>query len=530
MKWTSHYKVSIWTRLAAAASVCAALSLSSMASAAVPTPVIKSSPAGTHGFPFQSSALNLAQSGFVEQEFLISGTANAYVTEGTLGTNGQWKAKPNPGVTSAYTTRLLVRRPTDPSRFNGTVVVEWLNVSGGFDTAPDWALISDELLREGYAWVGVTVQFVGALALQQWESGSADRYATIFHPGDSFAYDIYSQAAQAIRVPGGVKPLGSLTSRIRQVLADGESQSAGEMITYYNAIQPLAKVYDGFLIHSNGAGAPLSQSFAGFLPFSGQTLPPPDGVPATPDIRVPPTSFLRTDLSASVVFVNTESDLGDPLGGARSVHQQPDSQHFRMWEIAGTSHADQKLLASANADSAKSGMQQNLDCGNPPLNNGPDNYAMRAAVNALRVWAATGIAPSIGPRFSVTVPPAPQPVVLHRDPATGLVIGGIRLPQIAVPISTETGVRPGGAVSANPFCFLFGASDLWNGDTDAWDGQAGFDPSPTPEPVLSVLYPTHADYEFRVLDATVDALLRGFLRPADAGAIISQAEHAHVPQ
>ena len=527
MTYIDQCRISIWIRFAVIA--CAAFFVAFSATAAVSTPAIQVSPAGTHGFPFQSSALKLAKFGFVEEEFLISGTAQAYVNDGSLGADGKWRAKPNPGVTAAYTTRLLVRRPAIPSRFNGTVVVEWLNVSGGFDTAPDWALISDELLRRGYAWVGVTAQFVGVLALQQWETGPADRYATVFHPGDSFSYDIYSQAAAAVRAPGSVKPLGPLTSRIRQVLADGESQSAGRMITYYNAIQPLAKIYDGFLIHSNGAGAALSQSFAGLIPFPTQNIPPPNGVPATPDIAVPPTSFLRTDLDAPVMFVNTESDVGDLLGGGRSVHQQPDSRHFRMWEIAGTSHADQNLIASASADSAKSGLQQNVDCGNPPINDGPDNYAMRAAVHALRVWAGFGVAPAVGPRFSLTIPAPPAPVVINRDPATGLVMGGIRLPQIAVPTATETGDRPVGALSANPFCFLFGASDPWNGDTDPWDGQTGFDPSPTPEPVLGVLYPTHADYVRKVFNATLDSLFHGFLRPADAVKTIVQAERAQVP-
>ena len=43
-------------------------------------------------------------------------------------------------------------------KFNGTVVVEWLNVSGGVDAAPDWTFAHTELIREGYAWVGVSAQ------------------------------------------------------------------------------------------------------------------------------------------------------------------------------------------------------------------------------------------------------------------------------------------------------------------------------------------------------------------------------------
>jgi len=512
----------------AAITACAALTAG--ADAAVPMPAVKASPAGTHGFPFNASALDLARFGFVEEEFLISGTAQAYVNEGELRSDGQWKAKPNPKAKAAYTTRLLVRRPTDPAKFNGVVIVEWLNVSGGYDGAPDWALLSDEILREGYAWVGVSAQFVGAVALQQWENGSANRYAAIVHPGDSFSYDIYSQAAQAIRTPGAVKPLGSLTPNVRELLADGESQSAARMVTYYNAVHPLAKVYSGFLIHSIGFGAPLSQSSGGGM--ASRMVPPvpaPKGVPVTSDIAPAPNSFIRTDVAEPVMFVNTETDVV-VLGAAQSVHQQADSRNFRMWEIAGTAHGDQSLLGNANLDAIKSGKGQKFDCGNPPINNGPDRYAMPAALHALRLWAGVGVAPSTGPRFSVTMATPPAPAVLNRDPATGLVIGGIRLPQIAVPTSTETGTRPMGASTANQFCAVFGASDPWNGDRDPWDNQAGVDPSPTPEPVLSVLYPTHDDYIFKVFAATSDSLMHGYLRPTDAVKIISQAEQAHIPQ
>ena len=77
--------------------------------------------------------------GYATDEYFVSGTAN-----------GQ-----------PYKTRILVYRPTNPKTFRGTVVVEWLNVSGGVDAAPDWVQGHVELLREGVAWVGVSAQIVG---------------------------------------------------------------------------------------------------------------------------------------------------------------------------------------------------------------------------------------------------------------------------------------------------------------------------------------------------------------------------------
>ena len=189
-------------------------------------PTVSPSPHGVHGFPFGSTVIDLSAAGYVETEFLMSGSATAYAPAAAFGKEGRWKAMPNPGITAPYTTRLLVRRPLNPKNFNGIVIVEWLNVSAGFDNSAEWAYAHDEFLKDGYAFVGVTAQFVGAQGLLAWEAGEkGDRYKTIFHPGDSFSYDMFSQAAQAIR-GAAVQPLGELTSHVAKIIGHGYSQSA----------------------------------------------------------------------------------------------------------------------------------------------------------------------------------------------------------------------------------------------------------------------------------------------------------------
>jgi hypothetical protein len=79
--------------------------------------------------------------GYVEQEFFFTGT--------------------QPG----YTTRMVVNRPEDMSRFSGTVFVEWYNVSGGMDVPPLWYLSRDYFAREGHVHVGVSAQQIGSLFL-----------------------------------------------------------------------------------------------------------------------------------------------------------------------------------------------------------------------------------------------------------------------------------------------------------------------------------------------------------------------------
>ncbi|MBP8297691.1 MAG: hypothetical protein KAX84_16380, partial [Burkholderiales bacterium] len=92
---------------------------------------------GNHGFPGTATPVQLDAYGYVEQEFFLSGVATSYGAVGNWGSDGQWSIAPT--STAPYTTRILVRRPLDPKHFNGTVLVEWLNVSGNVDVDPDFA-------------------------------------------------------------------------------------------------------------------------------------------------------------------------------------------------------------------------------------------------------------------------------------------------------------------------------------------------------------------------------------------------------
>lgn len=114
----------------------------------VSTPAVSNAPVGTYGFPFLSSAEDLTVYGYVEEEFLMAGNAKAYLPDEdlTFNLNGQWNVHPNPDASSAYQVRLLVRRPINPADFNGTVLVEWINVTPGLETTPDWYYARAELL------------------------------------------------------------------------------------------------------------------------------------------------------------------------------------------------------------------------------------------------------------------------------------------------------------------------------------------------------------------------------------------------
>ncbi len=300
-----------------------------------------------------------------------------------LTNDGKWTVAANPaGSDGVFKTRLVVYRPIDAARFNGTVVVEWLNVSAGGDIATDWIMAHNEFVRSGTVWVGVSAQSVGVNNLKTNDSA---RYGSLVHPGDSYSYDMFSIAGRDIRqnvatVLGGLQP--------DRLIATGESQSAGRLVTYLDAVQPSARVYDGFMVHSRGAGgARLTQ-------------------PPLPDVPVPSPLQIRNDLDVPVFVVEAEGDvIGSNLGA-----RQPNTARFRLWELAGTSHADAYTVNVGFNDIGNSqgavqmfGFMRNplaIGCGKP-INAGPHHWLLQAAFHHLDAWVRSGVAPPVGPPLDV---------------------------------------------------------------------------------------------------------------------------------
>ena len=104
-------------------------------------------------------AYDLAELGYVEEEFLLEGQASSYALAGERTADGKWRASVD--AAAPFVTRLVLRRPKDAGRFSGVVVVEWNNVSGGVDASPDWTLLHRQLIRAGHAFVGVAAQKAG---------------------------------------------------------------------------------------------------------------------------------------------------------------------------------------------------------------------------------------------------------------------------------------------------------------------------------------------------------------------------------
>ncbi len=110
------------------------------------------------GDPFLATDV-IEGTGYVEEEFFLEGEATAYEADGRLAGDGQWTV--TPGESAPYRTRILVRYPEDPEAFDGTVFVEWFNVTGGIDVDVAFGLGYPAIIDAGSAYVGVSAQEVG---------------------------------------------------------------------------------------------------------------------------------------------------------------------------------------------------------------------------------------------------------------------------------------------------------------------------------------------------------------------------------
>ncbi len=440
---------------------------------------------------------------YVSEEFFVGGAARDL-----LGT----------GADADYLTRILVVRPQSAEHFSGTVVVEWDNVTAQAALNPLFMWDHPYLLREGHAFVSVSAQAVGVccspVSHNLWDPV---RYGDLSHPGDAYSFDIYAQVVEALRqdtpaVDTGAPIVGGLD--VTNVIATGTSQSASRLHTFVDRIQGVhADNIDGFLLDAGGS----------------KTFSRP---PAAPTLH-----FLSEDgLSASEPNV-----AGQPLLGSGA--------DYRLWEVPGASHADAEFsryiedglylthileappLPWKQWDQRRFSFRYgddglSLRAGCQPLGYGdntyPRRYAARAAMDQLIRWTAgetvdeaptkpgkgkgrghnpkkdqpvDPFVPSQPPRVEYDA--AGQPV---RD-ANRQVVGGVRLPQIDVPVADYLATT----------CGLFGHT-------------VGYDPL-----TLISLYPSTDVYVTKMHAAIDRALAAGAMLEPEAHELRVQLESAVVP-
>lgn len=429
------------------------------------------------GGAIMSRQAQLAAWGYLEEEFQLKGTAQAYEPEGEWKKDGIWPLKVS-GTPQAYDTRLLIRRPRDPARFNGTVLVEWLNTSLGFDLDGAWSLTRDELIREGYAWVGVSAEAASAESLK---AANPTRYAQAHIAHVGLAFDIFTQAAAQARQ--AASQWGTNKAAPVEVLALGYSQSGSFLITYINAFQPRTHAFNGFYAMSTAA--------------VGMKIEPDGG-------RLFNVGY-RPDLDVPVMQVSNEMEV--VVGWQLS--RTPDTDKLRHWEMAGATHLDrhmQEEVIAAGDNARRLAMPQ---CWKPS-NVLPTRMFNHAALHALNTWVRQGTPPPIAPRMTR------GSLGFVQDDALGNAMGGLRMPELDAP-TAQYGMY----------------SNVPRSQISAWSlyaCMAGGSANPLDAKVLRARYANEQAY-YQTYKQAADKLLEGgFLLAPDHAALLKQAQSVKLPR
>lgn len=399
-------------------------------------------PVTADSYPFLAAEHNLvpfdlAKHGYVEQEFIVTGTANVY----SWAADGSLKVKtPN----APYGTRILVRRPARAGKFSGVVVVEPMGAARRFDWAMMYGYLNEHMMENGDAWVGITMP-ASSDGLKKFDP---TRYAAVSfanpNPGeacpgvkggpsameDGLRWDMMSQVGALLKsysLPGspfagfGVEWLYMTTQ-------------FADVVTYLDAIHPHARlangkpVYDGYLLRNPGAPSRISQC---------------DPAPGQNDPR-----RVVAKVDVPVIEVSAQGEVVAGQAQRRPDSDEPGNR-FRRYEIAGASHIDHFAYDRGFptfADQARTGGSVqgtpdwpfNAPCDPAiPLSTDPRLvYAYDAALVALDNWAEKGT-------------PAPRSGVIEvKDGAVvldqaGNGVGGVRSPWVDVPAATYFTTSPG---------------------------------------------------------------------------------------
>jgi hypothetical protein len=211
----------------------------------------------------------------------------------------------------------------------------------------------------------------------------------------------------------------------------------GELVTYMNAIQPVAGMLDGFLMESNAGPASMSRCST---------------TPAANDAR-----RITKNVGVPVIRMVPEGDAPAAYALRRPDSDQP-YDRFRWYEVAAAPRMDIRYYQNmpVTEDQTKAGEAAFPGTWPFAYNCGPvlglmDVPVFQVTTNAafynLDQWVRRGIAPPRAERMTINNPGGPQAAVAADQYGNG--IGGIRSPYVDVPVATYYTHAPGPATCRN---------------------------------------------------------------------------------
>ncbi len=463
-------------------------------------------------WPFISAdrALNLSQYGYVEEEYFQSGTANIY-EEKTDGGGILHGGEPESDLTvstadAPYTTRLLIRRPSDFSRFSGNVVIEILNSSADFDIDRDWILTWRHIVRHGDIYIGITSKGHVVDALKKfdpvryadinWANPTPDReppaQTTFFDYRPQYElglfWDMLVDLAKLLRTGSELNPIAQYGRNWLYLV--GWSQSGSYLARIINTFAPMPEnradgpLFDGYLNTGSGSGnKPINSYCGGGHLFTGG--------------RTGGASLMVAD--APVIAVNTESE--NRLTYWHGDADEP-GYRFRTWQIPCSSHDTKYTLLDyyepIKEDLARGGVELSWEgyLGEPM--NTPYEPIFCAALQALFNWVREGIPAPHAPAIQTYITEKPtdrtMTLIANEKDVFGNALGGIRYP-----------------VADCPTARYQSYSDREDGQIQMMFGQC----APFSVGLLTELYGDLEGYRAKAAASTDKAVAKGFILPED---------------
>ena len=310
-----------------------------------------------------------------------------------------------------YTTRVVVRQPSDASKFSGLVLAEAMHGSG---SAHMFEFTSIYTMSSGHAAVEILTTNPA-----QFTTLNEARYKDLKIAGPQ-TNEILAQVGALVR-SGGV--LGAGRS-VRKMVLSGTSMTAGVLINYLPAhmvyrTPKMERIYDGFLPTSNGA--------------------------------------MIREIDVPLIHVPTMHEVSGNITN-RQDGDEPGKQ-YRLYEFSGMAHIDTR-------DNVR--LQPN-PC-TQQLSTFPHQAYMSVALYHLLQWVDKGTVPPRAERILLDRDESNDGSTMALD-EQGNPRGGIRNPYVDVP-TVKYGIRPpaitplianpsayvtrGGQQAANQMCGLSG--------------------------------------------------------------------------
>ena len=447
--------------------------------------------AETRSTPFIAWYEDLSEFGYVEEEFLVSGDANIYEYVDAKGRGSDVRVREE---AIPYTSRLLVRRPVQANRFNGTLYLAVLNPTAGWDGDPIWQNTHDYVMRSGAAYAGLTSKPVALDFLRDkwgrdpYPKRDSSRYAQLEMPRFGQVWDMLSEVAALLKSPGAEgNPLAGFP--VRRTILTGYSQSVAYQVTYANSFHARDRLpdgsplIDGYYLSAGGSAKNVNRP----APET-EGLPPGD-----------PRNLVVVDVP--VVRFQTETEVPRSY---RLRQHPPDYPLVRIYEMAGGAHVDQATVDEGGQALARDLALPDFAAGcDERVNPVRIGYVQSAMLEIVDQWVR-GTAEPPASRVIDMTDSADGSRAIARD-AAGNALGGVRPPSLEVPLGSYLPNNTGAG-----FCFLIGSYLPFDGEQ------------------LASRYPTHEGYVRQVGAAADRAVAERFLLQADAERLRAEAANSGI--